>query len=49
MYRIAWLNKLNGEKGAGEFVLSFDLADIWLTTLDKKFKYIHHWIERLAN
>jgi hypothetical protein len=44
MYRIVW-REMNGFTGNGEYVLTMDLAKVWITELTKRYPDMLHWIE----
>uniref|UniRef100_A0A6C0KXU9 Uncharacterized protein n=1 Tax=viral metagenome TaxID=1070528 RepID=A0A6C0KXU9_9ZZZZ len=44
MYRIAWQEK-NGFSGHGEYILTLELAQAWLTNLRQSHPEMRHWIE----
>jgi hypothetical protein len=45
MFRICW-KESNGHAGNGEFCLSYECAQNWLTHLNQKYPDMTHWIEK---
>ena len=43
MYRIVWSQ--NDMCGHGEYVMTLDLAQAWVTELTKMYPDMRHWIE----
>ena len=44
MFRICWKEN-NGHAGCGEYSLSYECAQDWLTYLKRKYPDMKHWIE----
>lgn len=45
MYRIAWRMIATGVTGHGDYCLTLEVANAWITSLQKEYPDMIHWIE----
>jgi hypothetical protein len=45
MFRIAWKVRSTGYAGNGDYCLTKDSAEAWITDLNEKYPEMDHWIE----
>jgi len=46
LYRIEWRMLTTDYNGHGDYCLTFEEAQVWIETMNTKYRDMHHWMAK---